>query len=284
MDDVEEKSTQKLDEEKAKLQEKIKNLSKIIDMMSAKAAEASGEEPSAQPLPTGAAGENLKENFQELKKSIASLETKIKSRRKKAKLPEEIKNIITTMQDKVTALDNLPEMVESIKKIEEELKKSSAEMSQGNIFGGFGQQEQGGGSSLYVTEIKTGFDKFRIDTNGKIDEIQNRLNAIEVNLDTKALGGIDKLGITKEELLNNYIPMKVKEEVNKIFTTITTNMTNITQQVKALIIETERMNSKIELSMKLIEKITGKPVPNTTLPPTKPPQQPPAQAKPPPQA
>lgn len=245
MDKVE----KKLDNEKAKLEEKIKNLSKIIEMMSAKQKEKSAEKSSGPE----ATPSNIKQNFDSLKDSIESLERRIKSD-KKSKNPEEVKNLFSTIQDKITSLDTLPDLIESMKRIEEGLKKDESQSSN-NMFGGFSSGQGTQKDSVFFTELKNSFDEFKETVNLKIEDIEKRLGIVTVKLDTKTLKNLEELASSKDEIINKLIPLKVREEIDKILSTLTYSLNNITQQVNELTRESEKVNNKISISMDLIERL-----------------------------
>jgi predicted nucleic acid-binding Zn-ribbon protein len=248
----EKKAMENLDREKAKLEEKVKSLSKIIELMATK-------KESKQPdgIPPEGAAETLKSNFESLKKAIVSLEGKIKKSEGKARPSEDMKNLLASVQKKIAALDSVPPLLDSMKKIEEELKKmNSKPEANANIFGGFGETPSTSKeASLFYTELKNAFEEFRESTELKMEDMEKRLNILAVKMDTKTLKNLESLASSKDEILNTLIPARVREEVDKILSALAYSLNNITQEVNRFTAEAEKMNNRLSLSMDLIERL-----------------------------
>lgn len=256
---ADEQQAEKLDAEKQKLEEKVKNLSKIIEVMSTKQAAAAKNEAAASAAKATegsgeAAAANLKDHFTDLKKAIGSLETKIKDN-KKVKPTEETTKLLATVQEKLTALDALPTLVEGVQQLREELNKHDDDKPE-NPFGAFGAaQQQTKEASLFFTELKSAFEEFRQATELKLEDLERRVNVVNVKLDTKTLKNLEQLAGSKDEIINTLIPHQVREEVDKILAHLSYTINNLTQRVNELALETEKANNKIEIALDLLERV-----------------------------
>ncbi|MBI4021001.1 MAG: hypothetical protein HY369_02050 [Candidatus Aenigmarchaeota archaeon] len=236
MDDV--AKADRLDADKNRLEEKVKNLSKVIEVLSAQ-----------QPAPAGPAtdqlGDNLKEHFEGMKKAISSLETKMKAPR-----PVEDKNL-GALQAKLPLLDSIPALVESLKRIEEQVKKPD-----GQLFGGFGQAPPPSKeASLFYSELKTALEEFKGATTLKLEELERQVNLLAVKMDAKTLKNLELLAASKDEILDALVPARVRDEVDTILAALSSHLGAITTQVNTLVVETDKANNKIGLSLDLIDRI-----------------------------
>jgi len=248
----EEDVVKKLTEQNKSLEEKVKNLTKIIEITSQQGKEASEK---------GDSDDKLKTHIADLKKSINSIVTKIeavgKPKPKDVETLEKIKVAISDLKGKSKDLDRLPALEEKIKGLEDRF--SSQKGGEQNLFGGFQEtqatKQQAGSLENDLAALEGTFTEFRTDISSKVSDTNKKVQALMLRLNPQTIRQLQRLSLSKENIIEKLVPQKVKEEVSLILSNFSFDIRDLSANIKELVEETEKINTRMEYSFTGIEKI-----------------------------
>jgi chromosome segregation ATPase len=248
----EEDVVKKLTEQNKSLEEKIKNLTKIIEITSQQGKEA-GEK--------GDSDDKLKTHIADLKKSINSIVTKIeavgKSKPKDIEALEKIKVAVSDLKGKSKDLDRLPALEEKIRGLEDRF--ASQKGGEQNLFGGFQEtpttKQQAGNLENDLAALEGTFTEFRTDISSKVSDTNKKVQTLMLRLNPQTIRQLQRLSSSKENIVEKLVPQKVKEEVSLILSNFSFDIRDLSTNIKELVEETEKINTRMQYSFTGIEKM-----------------------------
>lgn len=240
----------KLKLEKKQLEEKCISLAKIIEI-SAKQKPKTSEE--AQNVKK--AQDDLTAHLADMKKSLKHLSKKIENKPdgEGGNINEALAGFLKPLEEKLQNLEKLSTIETRISKIESAFNNGNKEAEQKPqeqpLFGGFQQDP------VQEEADKKEMLGFQADMSKRIAEIENVINPIKILFTSKSVRQIEKLIEESGDIINEAIPSKVREEMDRILATASGEMRLVSQTLKKLNENVEKSSSDILYALEEIERI-----------------------------
>jgi len=275
-----EATLQKLEAEKKALEEKNKSLAKIIEVATqqkvaasqapAKAAAASAAaggaaKPSAAKADGTSAkpGAGAEKALDELKTSMKSIKKQLKeSLQGPAEKHEQMKKMVADIQTKMKDIDKVStletKLIDIEKKVSEQAQKAPSSI--GNLFGGFGaggRPDAGMPKNApknmrelmaHINSVKDGLETRMLNMERRVDSVREKIGR-------KNLDRLEDLISSKQDISDNMIPRKVREEVEKILSTFSFEVEGMANNTRELAEQISKSNEDVEESLKVVSDL-----------------------------
>jgi chromosome segregation ATPase len=265
MADDTESNIKKLEDEKKALEEKNKGLAKVIELTSqqnaeqkqasAKAAQTTKQAKIAVDTGTQKALDELRSSMKTIKKSLKeSLQGPAEKHEQMKKMVADIEAKIKDV-DKITAIET--KITDMEKKVAEQVQKAPSSL--GNLFGGFGAGKADAGAPKNaprnIRELMKHIDGIKDTFETRLLNMERRVDSIRHKLGKKNLERLEELISSKQDISENVVPRKVREEVEKILSTFSFEVEDMADSAKELADNVEKSNESFDHSVENIRSI-----------------------------
>ncbi|MFH1978309.1 MAG: hypothetical protein ABIJ92_03210 [Candidatus Aenigmatarchaeota archaeon] len=238
---------EKLQQDKKKLESKIKNLGQVLEIATKK-----------KPKPEK--GENLKEAHGDMKEYVEEMKRSIKTLGKKMETPSKAHDerigqvtseLLKPFEEKLKALEKINDFEIRLARMEGAGKKEEPEKEKKKpgLFGGFAQD---------IVETKDQEDA-RIATETRLEkrlnDMQESISSMKIVFGSRSLKELEELINNSNELVNNVVPSKVREEMERMLSSFAGEFRAISQTLQRLTDTIEKSNSELFYSMEEIERM-----------------------------
>jgi len=265
MADEMEANLKKLEEEKKALEEKNKSLAKVIEMTSTQNVTDNGAEKTDKNKQEAAAGTDTQKALEELRGSMKIIKKNLKeSLEGPAEKHEQMKKMVTDIEAKVKDIDKISVIETKIgdieKKVAESVQKTPSSL--GNLFGGFGADRTESGAPKNaprnMAELMKQINGIKEDIDTRMLNMERRVDAIRQKLGKKNLQHLEELISSKQDISDNIVPRRVREEVEKILTTFSFEVEDMAEAAKNLADNVEKSNDTFDHSLDTINELRSR--------------------------
>ena len=245
MVDNDAENIKKLEAENAALAEKNKNLAKVIEI-SATSDNTSPKDASPLTSELSKAMEELKSSMKIVKKD---LKESIKGPTEKH---EEMKKIVADLTEKTKDLEKIPAIVTQISDIEKKMSErgNKDKIPFGGLFGGLGTQGEGNigmprDAPKNMKELLGKIGEIKDGVETRLLNMERRVDTIRQKIGKKNLERLDSLVSAQQDISDNLVPRRVKEEVDKILSTLSFEVEGMSSSARELSSEVTKSNEQI---------------------------------------
>jgi methyl-accepting chemotaxis protein len=262
-----EANLKKLEEEKRALEEKNKGLAKVIELTSKQnTQQQAASKGKPKPEADAKISNSTQTALDELRNSMKTIKKSLKESIKgPAEKHEEMKKMVTDMETKIKDIDKISALETKLadveKKVAEQVQKAPSSLS--NLFGGFGAgKEEAGrpkGAPRNIGQLMKHIDGIKEGIDTRMLNMERRVDSLRHKLGKKNLQRLETLTSSQQDISDNLIPRRVREEVEKILSTFSFEVEDMAESAKSLADNVERSNESLEeilVVMKDLQKRT----------------------------
>lgn len=257
-----ESNLKKLEEEKRALEEKNKGLAKVIEM-TAKQHEQQKASITAKQQSDAGMGNDTQKALEDLRTSMKTIKKSLnESIKGPAEKHEQMKKMVADIEAKIKDVDKIASLETKLadieKKVSEQVQKAPSSLN--NLFGGFGAKSTGGSGNLRnaprnIGELMKHIDGIKDDIDTRMLNMERRVDSLRQKLGKKNLERLEELISSKQDISENIVPRRVREEVEKILSTFSFEVEDMADSAKTLADNVERSNEGFEESIKIINNL-----------------------------
>jgi methyl-accepting chemotaxis protein len=257
-----ESNLKKLEEEKRALEEKNKGLAKVIEMTSKQHEQQKAAAAKAKPPADAAMGNDTQKALDDLRTSMKTIKKSLnESIKGPAEKHEQMKKMVSDIETKIKDVDKIASLETKLadieKKVAEQVQKAPSSL--GNLFGGFGAKAGGTGAPKNaprnIGELMKHIDGLKGDMDTRMLNMERRVDSLRHKLGKKNLERLEELISSKQNISDNIVPRRVREEVEKILSTFSFEVEDMADSAKTLADNVEKSNEGFEESVKTINSI-----------------------------
>jgi DNA repair exonuclease SbcCD ATPase subunit len=255
MPEDQEEALKKLELQNKALEEKNRSLAKIIEISANNGPKAEPVSPDAKPR-TDSETQQLLEELQNSMKTVKkTLKESVKG---PAEKHEEMKKMVSDIEAKIKEVEKIPSMETKMAEIEKRISDDAQKQSNplGGLFGGFGSSGPGAGAPKNAPKNMRELMKLINDSNDALENrllnMERRIDSIRKKIGDKNLERLEGLISSKQDISDNIVPRRVKEEVEKILSAFSFEVEGMAKSARELSDSVEKSNEEIEESLKVI--------------------------------
>jgi|GEM_PF-2969512 len=257
-----EANLKRLEEEKRALEEKNKNLAKVLEL-TARQKKTAGQD--AQPPKTAddkEAGSDVQKALEELRVGMKTVKKSLKeSIQGPAEKHEQMKKMVSDIEAKMKDVDKISsfeaKLADIEKKVSDQIHKSPSSLS--NLFGGFGTGKVDAGTPKNaprnIGELMKNIDEIKDGVDTRMLNMERRVDAIRHKIGNKNLERLEELLSSKQDISDNLVPQRVREEVEKILSTFSFEVEDMAEAAKTLADNVEKSNESFDESLAVVKGI-----------------------------
>lgn len=241
----------KLEAEKRDLEEKNASLARIIELTHAKPDSMGDSETD---------GGDATKSLEELKDSMKVIKKTLRdSLQGPAEKHEEMKRLVAEMNSRLIDVSKIPaletKLIEVEKRISGQDRKDVSPF--GNIFGGFGAGQtammpKNAPSSMKELMKYIGDQGERLET--RMLNMEKRLDALREKIGRKNLERLESLVSSKQDISDNLVPRRVKEEVEKILSAFSFEVEGMSAATRDLAERVRLSNDRMDESLRFLKE------------------------------
>jgi len=257
-----EANLKRLEEEKRALEEKNKNLAKVLELTARQNKTEGQAARPPKPAVDKEAGSDVQKALEELRVGMKTVKKSLKeSIQGPTEKHEQMKKMVADIEAKIKDVDKISsfeaKLADIEKKVSDQIHKSPSSLS--NLFGGFGTGKVDAGtpknSPRNIGELMKHINEIKDSVDTRMLNMERRVDAIRHKIGNKNLERLEELLSSKQDISDNLVPRRVREEVEKILSTFSFEVEDMAEAAKTLADSVEKSNESFDDSLAFVKDI-----------------------------